>query len=45
VIWKKELQNNGQPRFVEVIDMSQQSKGTYFMRVNGLPVYTKILLE
>jgi hypothetical protein len=45
VIWKKELQNNGQLRFVEVIDMSQQSKGTYFMRVNGLPVHTKILLE
>jgi hypothetical protein len=45
LIWKKELQNNGQPRFVEVIDMSQQSKGTYFMRVNGLPVHTKILLE
>jgi hypothetical protein len=45
VIWKKDLQYNGQPRFVEVIDMSQQAKGTYFMRVNGLSVHTKILLE
>ncbi len=45
VVWKKDLQNNGEPRFVEVIDMSKQSKGTYFLRVNGLPVQTKILLE
>jgi hypothetical protein len=45
VIWKKDLQYNGQPRIVEVIDMSQQAKGTYFMRVNGLSVHTKILLE
>jgi hypothetical protein len=45
VIWKKDLQNNGEPRFVEEIDLSQQSKGTYFMRVNGLPVETKILIE
>jgi hypothetical protein len=45
VVWKKDLQNNGELRFVEVIDMSQQAKGTYFMRVNGLPVHTKILLE
>ncbi len=45
VIWKKDLQNNGEPRYVEVIDISQYSKGTYFMRVNGLPIHTKILLE
>lgn len=45
VIWKKDLQYNGQPRFVEEIDLSKQSKGTYFMRVNGLAVDTKILIE
>jgi hypothetical protein len=45
VIWKKYLQNIGEPRYVEVIDISKYSKGTYFMRVNGLPIHTKILLE
>jgi len=45
VIWKKELQYSGQSGFVEVIDMSQQTRGTYFMRVNSLPVNTKIILE
>jgi uncharacterized protein (TIGR02145 family) len=39
------LENNGESRFVEVIDLSGQSKGTYLMKVNGLPVNTRILFE
>jgi uncharacterized protein (TIGR02145 family) len=45
VIWTKDLKDNGEPMFIEVIDLSRQSKGIYFMRVNGLPFDTRILLE
>ena len=44
VILKRELEYNGEPRFVEIIDMGK-AKGTYFMRVDGLPVNTKIVVE
>jgi uncharacterized protein (TIGR02145 family) len=45
VIWTKDLIDNGERRFAEVIDLSRQSKGVYLMRINGLPVNTRILLD
>jgi hypothetical protein len=45
VIWKKDLKDSDDLRIVEIIDLSQKAKGTYFIRLNGLPIRTKILLE
>jgi hypothetical protein len=44
LIMKRELEYNGQPRFIETIDLGDV-KGTYFMRVDGLPVNTKIIVK
>jgi len=44
LIMKRELEYNGEPRFIETIDLGD-AKGTYFMRVDGLPVNAKIIVE
>jgi hypothetical protein len=45
VVYKKLYQYNGNSRFMEVIDLGSQAKGTYFMRVNGLPVRATLMIQ
>ncbi|MFC2112199.1 T9SS type A sorting domain-containing protein [Bacteroidota bacterium] len=45
LVYKKQYEFNGNTRFIETIDLSRQAKGTYFMRVNGLPVKAKMMIE
>jgi hypothetical protein len=45
MVYKKIHKYNGNPRFIETIDMSGQSKGVYLLRVNGLPVKNKLMIQ
>lgn len=45
MVYKKLHKYNGNPLFIETIDLGDQAKGNYFMRVNGLPVKAKLMIE
>ena len=45
LIYKKLHKYNGPPRFIETIDLGNQARGTYLLRVNGLPVKAKLMIE
>ena len=45
MIYKKLHKYNGNSRFNETIDLGNQASGTYFMRINGLPVKAKLMIE
>lgn len=45
MVYKKLHKYNGNPLFHETIDLGVQAKGTFLIRVNGLPVKTKLMIE
>ena len=45
LVYKQLHKYDGQAMFIRTIDLGQRAKGTYFMRVNGLPVNAKLMIE
>lgn len=45
MVYKKLHTYDGQPVFIRTIDLGEQAKGTYLMRINGLPVKSKLMIE
>ncbi|KPL08707.1 MAG: hypothetical protein AMS26_24170 [Bacteroides sp. SM23_62] len=45
LVYKKLHKFNGNPRFIETIDFGNQARGPYLLRVNGLPVKAKLMIE
>jgi hypothetical protein len=45
LVFKKLYKYNGNSRFTETIDLSNRSKGVYLMRVNGLPVNNRLMIQ
>jgi hypothetical protein len=45
VVYKKLYKYDGSPMFYETIDLGDQAKGTYFMRLNRMPVKAKLMIE
>ncbi len=45
LVYKKLHPYNGNSRHVETLDLGSQSKGVYMVRVNGMPVKNKLLIQ
>ncbi len=45
LVYKQLHKYDGQSMFIRTIDLGEQAKGTYFMRVNGMPVNVKLMIE
>jgi len=45
LVYQKLHKYDGQARFIRTIDLGEQAKGTYFMRMNGLPVKAKLMID
>jgi len=45
MVYKKLHKYDGQETFIRTIDLSKQASGAYFMRINGLPVKAKLMIE
>ena len=44
VVYKEFFRNDGAPRFIRTINIVEQARGAYFLRVNGLPVKTRLMI-
>lgn len=44
-IFRQKYESFGEARFVRTIDLGKQARGAYFMRINGLPVRARLLIE
>ena len=45
IVFQRFYKYSGGSRFVEIIDLSNQPKGMYLLRVNGLPVRNKLMIQ
>jgi hypothetical protein len=45
LVFKKLHKYNGNPRFIETIDLRRQAKGAYLLRMNGMPVKSKLMIK
>jgi len=44
-IFRQQFDSFGEARFIQTIDLGNQARGAYFMRINGLPVKAKLMIE
>ncbi len=44
-IFRQLYESYGEARFIRTIDLGNQASGAYFMRINGLPVKAKLMIE
>jgi hypothetical protein len=45
LVFKQLYESFGESRFIQTIDLGNQARGAYFMRINGLPVKAKLMIE
>jgi hypothetical protein len=45
LVFKQFYESYGEARFIRTIDLGNQARGAYFMRINGLPVKAKLMIE
>jgi len=44
-IFRQKYESFGEARFIQTIDLGELARGAYFMRINGLPVKAKLMIE
>jgi hypothetical protein len=44
-IFRQKYESFGEARFIRTIDLGNQARGAYFMRINGLPVRARLMIE
>jgi hypothetical protein len=44
-VFRQLYESYGESRFIQTLDLSDQASGAYFMRINGLPVKAKLMIE
>ncbi len=44
-VFRQVYESYGEARFVKTIDLGNQARGAYFMRINGLPVRAKLVIK
>ena len=44
-IFRQQYESFGEARFIQTLDLGDQASGAYFMRINGLPVKAKLMIE
>ncbi len=44
-IFRQKYESFGEARFIQTIDLGNQASGAYFMRINGMPVKAKLMIE
>jgi hypothetical protein len=45
VVYKQHYKYDGNTQFIKVIELGKQEKGIYLLRVNGLPLRSKIMIQ
>jgi hypothetical protein len=43
-VYREFFRNDGAPRFIRTINLGEQARGAYFLRVNGLPVKARLMI-
>jgi hypothetical protein len=44
-IFRQKYESFGEARFIQTLDLGNQASGAYFMRINGMPVKAKLMIE